>query len=41
MPDITVELNTVAKRYWLRHGWYVTSIKDKVERLTAHLLRRC
>jgi len=40
MPDITVELNTVAKRYWLRHGWYVTSIKDMVERLTAHLLRR-
>ena len=40
MPDITIELNKVAKRYWLRRGWYVTSIRDEVERLTARLLRR-
>src|SRR6185436_8214001 len=40
MSDTTIELNNVAKRYWLRRGWYVTSIKDEVGRLTARLLRR-
>jgi ABC-type polysaccharide/polyol phosphate transport system ATPase subunit len=40
MSDTTIELNKVAKRYWLRRGWYVTSIRDEVERLTARLLRR-
>jgi len=40
MSDITIELNNVAKRYWLRRGWYVTSIRDEMERLTARLLRR-
>ncbi|HYS92173.1 MAG TPA: ABC transporter ATP-binding protein [Candidatus Acidoferrales bacterium] len=40
MSDITVELDKVAKRYLLRRGWYVTSIKDEVGRLTARVLRR-
>src|SRR5262249_24141067 len=40
MSDITIELNNVAKRYRLRRGWYVTSIRDEMERLTARLLRR-
>jgi ABC-2 type transport system ATP-binding protein len=40
MSDITIELNKVAKRYWLRRGWYVTSIRDEMERFTARLLRR-
>jgi ABC-2 type transport system ATP-binding protein len=40
MSDITVELDKVAKRYLLRRGWYVTSLKGELERLTARLLRR-
>jgi ABC-type polysaccharide/polyol phosphate transport system ATPase subunit len=40
MSDTTIELNNVAKRYRLRRGWYVTSIRGEVERLTARLLRR-
>ena len=40
MPDITIELNNVAKRYWLRRGWYVTSLRDEMERLGARLFRR-
>src|SRR5712692_2667706 len=40
MSDTTIELNSVAKRYWLRRGWYVFSIKDEVGRLTSRLLRR-
>src|SRR5262249_55265344 len=40
MPDITIELNSVAKRYWLRRGWYVTSLRDEMERLAARLSRR-
>ena len=40
MSDITIELNKVAKRYWLRRGWYVTSIRDEMERFTKRLLRR-
>jgi lipopolysaccharide transport system ATP-binding protein len=38
MSDITVELSSVSKRYRLRRGWYVTSIKDEVGRLTARLV---
>ncbi|HET8579226.1 MAG TPA: ABC transporter ATP-binding protein [Methylomirabilota bacterium] len=40
MSDTTIELIEVSKRYRLRHGWYVTSIKDEVGRLTARVLRR-
>ena len=40
MSDTTIELTNVAKRYTLRRGWYVTSIKDEVGRLAARLLRR-
>jgi lipopolysaccharide transport system ATP-binding protein len=40
MSDATIELVNVSKRYRLRRGWYVTSIKDEVGRLTARLLRR-
>ncbi len=40
MSDTTVELTNVAKRYRLRRGWHVTSLRNEVGRLTAHLLRR-
>lgn len=41
MSDTVIELSGVSKRYRLRGGgWYVTSIKDEVERLTARLLGR-
>ncbi len=40
MPDTTIDLSGVSKRYRLRHGWYVTSLKDEVGRLTARLLGR-
>lgn len=40
MSDTAIALTGVSKRYRLRHGWYVTSIKDEVARLTARLLRR-
>jgi len=40
MSDTTVELSNVAKRYRLRRGWHVTSLRDEVGRLTAQLLRR-
>jgi ABC-type polysaccharide/polyol phosphate transport system ATPase subunit len=40
MSDTTIELTNVSKRYLLRRGWYVTSIKEEVGRLTARLLRR-
>ncbi|MBI2527053.1 MAG: ABC transporter ATP-binding protein [Candidatus Rokubacteria bacterium] len=38
--DTTVELDKVSKRYRLRRGWYVTSIRDEVGRLTARLMGR-
>ena len=38
MSDTTIELSGVSKRYRLRRGWYVTSLKDEVGRLTARLL---
>jgi lipopolysaccharide transport system ATP-binding protein len=40
MSDTAIELSGVSKRYRLRHGWYVSSIKDEVGRLTARLLGR-
>ena len=40
MSDTTIELSGVSKRYHLRHGWYVTSLKDEVGRLAARLLGR-
>jgi ABC-type polysaccharide/polyol phosphate transport system ATPase subunit len=40
MSDTTVELNNVSKRYRLRRGWYVTSLKDEAGRLAARLLGR-
>src|SRR2546422_10477405 len=41
MSDIAIELSNVSKRYRLRGGgWYVTSIKDEVGRLSARLLGR-
>jgi len=40
MSDTTIELSGVSKRYRLRRGWYVTSLKDEVGRLTARLLGR-
>ena len=40
MSDTAIELSGVSKRYRLRHGWYVSSIKDEVGRLTSRLLRR-
>jgi lipopolysaccharide transport system ATP-binding protein len=40
MSDTVIELSGVSKRYRLRRGWYVTSVKDEVGRLTARLLGR-
>jgi ABC-type polysaccharide/polyol phosphate transport system ATPase subunit len=40
MSDTAIELSGVSKRYRLRYGWYVTSLKDEVGRLTARLLGR-
>jgi lipopolysaccharide transport system ATP-binding protein len=33
MSDVTLELNKVSKRYRLRRGWYVTSLRDELSRL--------
>src|SRR3990172_1703440 len=40
MSDTTIELSHVSKRYRLRRGWYVTSLRDEVGRLGARLLGR-
>jgi len=40
MSDTAIQLSGVSKRYRLRHGWYVSSIKDEVGRLTARFLGR-
>src|SRR6266446_2856938 len=41
MSDTAIELSSVSKRYRLRGGgWYVTSIKDELGRLSARLLGR-
>ncbi len=38
MFDTTIALSGVSKQYRLRRGWYVTSLKDEMGRLTARLL---
>src|SRR6266446_8951119 len=38
MFDTTIALSGVSKQYRLRLGWYVTSLKDEMGRLTARLL---
>jgi lipopolysaccharide transport system ATP-binding protein len=40
MAEAVVRLTDVSKRYLLRRGWYVTSIKSEVSRLTTRLLGR-
>src|SRR5712692_3843634 len=40
MPDTVIELNQVSKRYRLRRGWYVTTLKEEIVRLTARLVGR-
>src|SRR3990172_3951213 len=40
VSDVTIDLDKVSKRYRLRRGWHVTSIKDEVGRLTARLMGR-
>ena len=40
MSDAAIELTNISKRYRLRHGWHVSSIKSEVGRLTARLLGR-
>jgi len=40
MSDTTIDLTGVSKRYRLRRGWQVTSIRHEVGRLSARLLRR-
>ena len=40
MPDTVIDLNCVAKRYRLRRGWHVTSLRDEVVRLGSRVLGR-
>ena len=40
MSEVAVELSNVSKRYRLRRGWHVTSIRDEVGRLTSWLTGR-
>jgi lipopolysaccharide transport system ATP-binding protein len=40
MSDTTIEISNVSKRYRLRRGWHVTSIRDEVGRLTTRVLGR-
>jgi homopolymeric O-antigen transport system ATP-binding protein len=40
MGQPVIELNNVSKRYRLRRGWHVKSIRDEVERLAKRLVRR-
>jgi lipopolysaccharide transport system ATP-binding protein len=40
MAQSVIELNNVSKRYRLRRGWHVKSIRDEVERLAKRLIRR-
>lgn len=40
MSNTAIELSRVSKRYRLRRGWYVSSLKDEVGRLSARLLGR-
>ena len=40
MAQPVIELNNVSKRYRLRRGWHVKSIRDEVERLAKRLIMR-
>ena len=40
MAQAVIELNNVSKRYRLRRGWHVKSIRDEFERLARRLVRR-
>jgi len=40
MAHGVIELNNVSKRYRLRRGWHVKSIRDEFERLARRLVRR-
>ncbi len=40
MPDTVIDLDCVAKRYRLRRGWHVTSLRDEVVRLGSRVLGR-
>jgi ABC-type polysaccharide/polyol phosphate transport system ATPase subunit len=40
MAHAVIELNNVSKRYRLRRGWHVKSIRDEFERLARRLVRR-
>lgn len=40
MNEPVIELNNVSKRYRLRRGWHVKSIRDEFERLARRLVRR-
>ena len=40
MPDTVINLTGVAKRYRLRRGWHVTSLRDEVVRLGSRVLGR-
>jgi lipopolysaccharide transport system ATP-binding protein len=40
MSDTVIDLNSVAKRYRLRRGWHVTSLRDEVVRLGCRVLGR-
>jgi ABC-type polysaccharide/polyol phosphate transport system ATPase subunit len=40
MAQPVIELNSVSKRYRLRRGWHVKSIRDEFERLAKRLVRR-
>jgi len=40
MSDTVIDLNGVAKRYRLRRGWHVTSLRDEVVRLGCRVLGR-
>ena len=40
MSDTVIDLNGVAKRYRLRRGWHVSSLRDEVVRLGCRVLGR-
>ena len=40
MPETVIDLNGVAKRYRLRRGWHVTSLRDELVRFGTRMLGR-
>jgi ABC-type polysaccharide/polyol phosphate transport system ATPase subunit len=40
MSDTVISLRHISKKYRLRHGWYVTSLRDEIARLGARLIGR-